>query len=432
MLHLNSRLLLPLMTAVCITVAAHPAQADCPGFGRPVEQVNLEVRQRANQLKDDSSEFFGLKVLNTISDRRITLTPIFDSLSGLDKRQVLNTLKLEGSTYEVYAADGRLVSAQSDGCTRTHILTERDRYRWYFSRPPVQMPIATLQNALRNAGQPSWRKVNHSISPTDERRARIKFWETVGYNKANQGWWIAWVPERGYFEVNVQNANALAQVKPYLATAFRQYRYVVFHTDGTSLYDTAILGNPWILLLGKTSAPVGWRVSACDREGASLCVDRAATRLGSIELQRRQYGDNDLLTLAREFDKYGLVPGLFTYDSPRDKENVLKALKVLIAESFKTIKNDRTRRYGKGYKVQFQMPEEVKFGSIPGLKYGFTGIDAAGRVREKSVNYMAFKNEELQIVRTGYDLQAKNGMFRDLANLEQFEPHLKTIVENLK
>ncbi len=426
------RFLLPIIVvASCVTFASpDPAQANCAGFGRPPEQVNAEVRQRVNQLKTNSSEFFGQKMLGVMGDRRITLTPAFDPLTGPDKRQVLNTLKLEGSTYEVYAADGRLVSAQYDGCTRTHLLTERDRYSWYLNHPPAQMPLPMLRDALRNPGQPRWRKVNQSVHPEDERRARFKFWETVGYDKAKQGWWIAWVPEGGYFEVTVGNADGLTQLKPYLANAFRQYRYVALTSDGTPLYDTlTALNNPWLTLLGKTSAPAGWRVSACDRESPFLCVSRNMPLLGSIELQRWQYDNHPILS--REFDKRGLVPGLFTYSNPSDKAKVLEALRVVIADYYKTIERDRTASYGKGYKVQVQTPEEVKFGSIPGLRYGFTGIDASGKIREKYVSYMAFDNE-LKLIGTGYDLAAQSSVFRELSNLEQFEPHLKTIVENLK
>jgi len=424
------RFFLPVIVAAsCVAIASHPVQVNCAGYGRPPEQVNLEVRQRANQLKNDPNEFFGQKMLDVIGDRRITLTPAFDPFTGPSKRQILNTLKLEGSTYEVYTADGRLVSAQYDGCTRTHLLTERDRYSWYLTRPPAQMPLPMLRDALRNAGQPSWRKVNQSIHPEDERRARFKFWETVGYDKAKQGWWIAWVPEGGYFEVTVRNADGLTQLKPYLANAFRQYRYVVVANDGTPLYDTlTALNNPWLTILGKTSAPAGWRVSACDRESSFLCVSRN-TPLGSIELQRWQFDNYPILS--REFDKRGLVPGLFVYDNPSDKAKVLEALRIVIADYYKTIERDRATTYGKGYKVRVQTPEEVKFGSVPGLRYGFTGIDATGKVREKYVSYMAFDNE-LKIIVTGYDPAAQSSVFRELANLEQFEPHLKEIVANLK
>lgn len=444
MLKLNARLhllrfvqkiagqsLLPVvLLASCVTIAAHPAQANCAGYGRPPEEVNLEVKQRANQLKNDPNQFFGQKMLDVIADRRITLTPAFDRLTGSEKQQVLNTLQLDGSTYEFYTADGRLVSAQYDGCTRNYLMTERDRYSWYLNRPPIPMPTPMLQDALRNAGQPKWRKVNQSIHPEDERRARLKFWQTVGYNQHNKGWWIAWVPEGGYFEVTVRNADDVTTLKPYLENAFRQYRYVVLATDGTPLYDTQkALGNPWVYLLGKTSAPAGWRVNVCDRESPFLCVYRNQAYLGSITLQRWAYSNSPILQT--QFDKLGLVPGLFTYSNPNDKAKVLTALKAVIADYYKTIETDRASTYGKAYKVQVQPPEEVKVGALPGLKYGFKGIDQSGKVREQYVSYMAFDGD-LNVIVTGYDPAAESNVFKELASLEQFEPHLKTIVGNLK
>ncbi|MDZ8090133.1 MAG: hypothetical protein RMY16_31945 [Nostoc sp. DedQUE12b] len=224
--HILNSLFPVVLLAAYVGIGTDPAQANCPHFGRPPEQVNPEVQQRANQLKNDPNQFFGKKILDTIINRRITLTPDFDRLTGIEKQQVLNTLQLDGSTYEVYAADERLVSAQYNGCTRTYLKTERDRYGWYLNRPPVTMPLPMLRDALRNWGQPTWRKVNQSIHPEDERKARFKFWETVGYDKYNQSWWIGWVPEGGYFEVTVRNADGVTQLKPYLRTAFHQYRYV--------------------------------------------------------------------------------------------------------------------------------------------------------------------------------------------------------------
>jgi hypothetical protein len=359
------------LLAACVTITVpNPAQANCPGFVRPPEIVNPEVKQRALQLKNDSNQVFWQKMLDVITDRRITLSSAFDRATGADKQQLLNTLQLNGSTVEVYAADGRLVSAQYDGCTREYLLTERDRYSWYLKRPPVQMPLPMLRDALRNSGQPSWRKVNHSIHPEDERRARFKFWETVGYDKAKLGWWIAWVPEGGYFEVTVRNGDDVTQLKPYLETAFRQYRYVLLTSNGMPLYDTqTALGNPWIPILGQTYAPAGWKVSPCDRFTPFLCVHHNQSLLGSITLIHVDYGNHPLLQ--REFEKLGLVPGLFTYSNPNDTAKVQTALKAVIADYYQTLQSDRATTYGKGYKVEVQTPEAIKLGSTPGLRYGF-------------------------------------------------------------
>jgi hypothetical protein len=160
--------------------------------------VNREVLQRWNSIKDDRSYFWGKQILDAVRDRRLTLTIEFDRLSGPEKTQVISTLQLDGSSYDVYTSDGRLVSAQYDGCTpRKALLTERDRYGWYLTRPPVPMPFPMLLDALRNAGQPTWREVQFSIHHEDERKARLQFWQTVGYHRYNKGWWVAWVPEGG-------------------------------------------------------------------------------------------------------------------------------------------------------------------------------------------------------------------------------------------
>jgi hypothetical protein len=160
-----------------------------------------------------------------------------------------------------------------------------------------------------------------------------------------------------------------------------------------------------------------------------LCVYGNKLALGSVELQRKTYTDYPILLT--QFEQLGIVPGLFTYSNPNDKAKVLTALKAVIASYYQTITKDRASAYSKGYKIQVQQPEEVKIGELPGLKYGFKSIDSSGQVREKSVSYMAF-NGNLYIITTGYAPAAKTNTFKDLSSLEQFEPHLKTIVANLK
>lgn len=424
----------------CMMLGQKSAQANCAGFGRSPETVNLEVQERVNQLKENTNEFFGQKMIASFTNAqqptgklpRITLTPAFDRFSGPDKRQILRTLQLDGSTYEVYAADGRLVSAQYDGCTRTDLLTERDRYSWYLNRPPVPMPTALLQEALRNAGKPRWRAVQAHLSVAEERRVRTQFWETVGYDKANKGWWIAWVPEGGYFEVTVVNANDAAGLKSFLAKASQQYRYVVLAKDGTPLSDTRYTrGNPWQWLLGQTAVPKGWQVRPCEGEAPFLCVLRQGRQVGTIELQRWDY--DKLTNLQKQFTELGLTPGLITYDNATDKAKVLTALKAEIARYYQTIKTDRTRTLGKPYQVQTLTPTEVKVGNLPGLSYGWKGIDKTGKVQEKSVSYMAFDgSKSLYVMVTSFDAAAETGSFQDLASLEQFEPTLSAIVSNLK
>jgi hypothetical protein len=191
----------------------------------------------------------------------------------------------------------------------------------------------------------------------------------------------------------------------------------------------AALSNPWLRLLGKISAPLGWSATACDGQAPFLCVYRNKLYVGSIQLLRWEYRNFPILQA--QFKKLGLVPGRITYSNPNDKAKVLTVLKAVIADYYKTIETDRMTTYGKTYKVQVQQPEEVKVGTLPGLKYGFKGIDRTGLIREQYVSYIAFDGK-LNIIVTGYDPAANTNVLKDLDSLRRFEPHLKTIVENLK
>ncbi len=240
------RALMPLVILTTAAILPSPvAQANCPGFGRPPAEVDSEVSQRWQQLQADDTNFWGTtKMFAAIDDQRITLTTAFDRLTGPQKQQVLSALDLDGSNYAVYTAAGRLVSAQYDGCTRTSLMTERDRFGWHLTRPPIEnASLPKLTEQLRNANNPSWRQVNQSINTTDEQQIRLKFWQTVGYEQYSRGWWIAWVPEGGYFEVTVSNAGDWMQLKPLLPRIMGQYRYTVLASDGTPLSELSAVTN---------------------------------------------------------------------------------------------------------------------------------------------------------------------------------------------
>lgn len=193
-------------------------------------------------------------------DDRITLTPAFDSLTAEQKRQVIDLangpdggglyslLTLEErerpgigvlTPYRVFTHDGRLLYAAYDGCTAVTMLTERDRYDYYYNALPYDSETgdrASFEN-LRNAGQPFWRTVQFPIEAEDERALRLSFWNAVGYAKVTEGWWIAWVPEQGYFEINVTADYDPADLQRFWQVAPIDYRYVVVTTDGTPILN---------------------------------------------------------------------------------------------------------------------------------------------------------------------------------------------------
>ena len=426
----RSPLVLLASTALLI---AKPALADCPGSGRPTEAVNQMVLQRLNSIKDDRSYFFGQPILDSIEGHRLVLTPAFDRFTGPDKRQVLNTLQLDGSIYEVYTADGRLLSTHPyDGCiSRPALLTERDRYGWYLNRQPVDLPRSELSEALRNAGQPSWRTVTKSISVQQERQIRLQFWQTVGYSRYNQGWWIGWVPEGGYFEITVANADDLRQANSFIDGASQDYRYVVIAKDGTPFSDTHYSrGNPWQWLLAETPLPQGWEVQACEPTQPFLCVTKQGQRIGTVELQR--WDLEQLPELQSEFSELGLVPGLITYDNLSDRAKVLTALQANIADYYETIRADRLATYGTQAAFVALVPEEVSVGRLPGLAYGFSRVTKTDEVQERYLSYMAFDGSRyVYNITTSFDPLAETGTFDELDDFETFVPYLNTLVTAL-
>jgi hypothetical protein len=61
------------------------------------------------------------------------------------------------------------------------------------------------------------------------------FWSKMGYSQTNNGMWIAWVPEHGYFEINVPNNYNIKQLGQFLRSAPDKYRYIVLSSDGSLL-----------------------------------------------------------------------------------------------------------------------------------------------------------------------------------------------------
>lgn len=107
------------------------------------------------------------------------------------------------------------------------------------SRPTSTQRPNTNRSAsiedLRNAGTPFWCNVQFSISAMNERALRQRLWETVGYDKADQNWWIAWVPEAGHFEIDVPEDYDIAALQQFWQVAPERYRYTVMSVNGTIL-----------------------------------------------------------------------------------------------------------------------------------------------------------------------------------------------------
>jgi len=256
MLNRNLLWLGSIAIAVNLIALTPPALANCSDFVGSVEVWQTPMQRHFQQLQQREYSWGQARPYGTLSGRRVTLTADFDRLTGAQKQQVLNLLlntpiftpeELQAaaenggmgvgaqSPYEVYASDGRIVSAAYDGCTRFTILTERARYSWYYNSIGRSLPTNFDREGLRNAGQPSWRRVQVSIPAAQERNVRQRFWNRMGYSQTDL--WIAWVPEQGYFEINVPRGYDVDRLRQFWSVAPRQYRYLVVDTDGTSVMD---------------------------------------------------------------------------------------------------------------------------------------------------------------------------------------------------
>ncbi|NEZ64394.1 phosphoribosylaminoimidazolesuccinocarboxamide synthase [Leptolyngbyaceae cyanobacterium CCMR0082] len=234
-----------------------PAWANCPDWVGSVEWHRPTMTAHFQFLQNQTSYPWGnARVFERIENGQVFLTEAFDTLDGEQKQQVLQTLfsfdsrdylteedylerlKAPGmglSPYQVMTHEGRLLRGVYDGCTVFILLTEKQRYSWAYLSQGRSQPYNLADSLLRNAGQPSWRQVNFPIGAMAEKRVRLNFWKSIGYE--NRDWWIAWVPENGYFEINVPGNFDTALLEDYWQVADQNYRYMIVGNDGTWLEE---------------------------------------------------------------------------------------------------------------------------------------------------------------------------------------------------
>lgn len=232
-----------------------PTWANCAGTTGSVEWHQSVMVEHFQQLQARETHPWGTaQVYEQLDDGQVLLTAAFETLNGAQKQDAISTLLnydfrdyltpeeyeqkftepgIGPTPYDVVASDDRLLSAAYDGCTRFTLLTERDRFSWYYNTRGRSQPYDLPDPLLRNVGNPDWRQVNFPIAAADERAVRLGFWNSVGY--ANADWWIAWVPENGVFEVNVPGNFDYGRLQRYWQVADQDYTYVVVREDGTTL-----------------------------------------------------------------------------------------------------------------------------------------------------------------------------------------------------
>ena len=257
---MSARFLLCLLTLLLL---ATPAQANCvdnvsdPEFAEPIFSRWFAELQARKQFSWGAHNPYA-----RFSQGEIHLSSHFDALNAAERAAVLDELHLDLSgkswyqllqhsfsdqelekidpvrigarhPYPVYASDGRLLSAVYDGCTRMLMLTERARFQWASLRSDGP------RNARYNVGHPPGRIVRHPITARQELQMRRRFWQRVGWSAEREyaGWWIAWVPEHGWFEINLPSAAELPLLRQrFLNPPPAGWKFVVVDQTGTQIW----------------------------------------------------------------------------------------------------------------------------------------------------------------------------------------------------
>ncbi len=250
-----------LISVLQLMVNSSPAQANCVDRIASLELVKPTMEKLWQQLiQKDEFSWGKVQPYGEIVTDKIVLTTDFELLTGSQKQEVLKMLYLDYndnwfdlltpeeqqialkdsgigaiSPYKVYGSDGRIISVPYDGCTRMSLLTEKARFSWYYLRLPKSNDIQINKQMLRNVNNPPWRQVKFSISAEEEKSVRHQFWQVIGYDRSIKGWWIAWVPEQGYFEIHVPVTYNQDHLQRFWRVKQFQYDYVVLNNDGTML-----------------------------------------------------------------------------------------------------------------------------------------------------------------------------------------------------
>lgn len=229
-------LLSTLAVLTLLLCSAGAAQATCESQFITHTPLKKAFGKYFDKLKAQKWE--GVEAFDRINYQKIYMRPAFDNLKADAKRRVLSLLLLDygeytqllplldkkdlksvsGSMfpYAVYTADGRVLSAAYNPCNRLITLTEYERSRLPFLGVNVQ------------------RVQRFPLAPDTQEDIEKRFWKAIGYDKAGD-YWIEWVPEKGYFEIDVPSRNHNALLKDFWQNVPKAYRYLVVDR-GTPFY----------------------------------------------------------------------------------------------------------------------------------------------------------------------------------------------------
>jgi hypothetical protein len=190
-------------------------------------------------------------------------------------------------------------------------------------------------------------------------------------------------------------------------------------------------GNPFTGLLGPVSAPPGWTVEPCEGQGPYLCVSPGDGFPGSVELLQRPIDDRE--NIYQWMMDAGLEPGRpLDVQDPEQVRRAREVLHTLRADHMGVVEEDRGVTYPEGRSFVLLEPEEVQVGGLPGLFYGFAGVEEDGQAYERWLTYAALDGQNLYLLTAFYDPSDAPGSLPSDEALLTFAPYFRDIVAGLR
>jgi hypothetical protein len=190
-------------------------------------------------------------------------------------------------------------------------------------------------------------------------------------------------------------------------------------------------GNIWNNILGKTDVPPNWGVTPCKELGTLLCVSSHEKLLGTVEMGVYPLGQQ--FDLQKMLAESGIpLNSKVNYQDSKYQTQVSAALKAWITKHYKDFVQDQQVINGNSITLKPISPQQVSVGKLLGVRYGFIGHNPQGEVYKQHLGYVAFDGTALYVISTAFNPNSDTGKFQTLENFQRFQPHLSTIVANLK
>ncbi len=194
---------------------------------------------------------------------------------------------------------------------------------------------------------------------------------------------------------------------------------------GTDVVGT----NVFKFILGETEAPQGMTVQACDWDAPVLCVLSGTETIGQVELFMSHL--ETLPDFQQMLKKERLTPGSIDYRNSEQAPKIVAALRAFVEDNHRIFEEDRRLTYGEGKATYTRLEvQEISVGDVPGLRYGFTVSDNAGKLLERWISLGAFDGNIMYILSLHYDPRS-HFSFRSDEEVQRFEPYLLKMVADL-